>query len=349
MDILYYVIIFFIVIIIIYLALIAAYSDDTDQIDSGQKGDSEPVVSNKIINMLPVRSNMPLCQYSIKASYNTAYDGSKISTDMITTVISKGCRFLDLEIFYIGDIPCVGYSLDPTFTNLNSKNSIPLIDAFNAILSNAFSSMTCGNPTDPLFIQLRIKSKKSESDKNKIYKSVASIINMAFSSSGKLFMDSENVAIKVDKNTILSDLTGKIVFIIDNSIINNYDSYTSCYDDRNCVNLTNFINMESGGNTLYVINYSSILNKQTLPPVIYDDYTHTNASELYLAVPDQILNVKNPKVSSFMLDYGYQTVAYQFWKNDENLIKYESIFNQFKSAIVPFAYTLYFLKQQKQY
>jgi hypothetical protein len=50
-----------------------------------------------------------------------------------------------------------------------------------------------------------------------------------------------------------------------------------------------------------------------------------------------------------MLDYGYQTVAYQFWKNDENLIKYESIFNQFKSAIVPFAYTLYFLKQQKQY
>jgi len=343
MDILYYVIIFFIVIIIIYLALIAAYSDDTDQIDSGQKGDSEPVVSNKIINMLPVRSNMPLCQYSIKASYNTAYNGSKISTDMITTVISKGCRFLDLEIYYIGDIPCVGYSLDPTFTNLKSKNSIPLIDAFNTILSNAFSSMTCGNPTDPLFIQLRIKSK----DPNKIYKSVASIINMAFSSSGKLFVNSENVPIKVNENTILSDLTGKIVFIIDKSINPDYTSYTSCYNDNNCVDLTYFINMESGGNTLNVIHYSSILNTQTLPPVIYDDYTQTNAKNLYLAVPDQILNVKNPKVSSFMLDFGIQNVAYQFWKNDENLVKYESIFNQFKSAIVPFAYTLYFLKQQK--
>ena len=51
-----------------------------------------------IDNMNEKRLGMPLREYCIKASYNSAYSGSVISADMIKHVIYRGCRFIDLQI-----------------------------------------------------------------------------------------------------------------------------------------------------------------------------------------------------------------------------------------------------------
>ena len=134
MDILYIGIIFFIIIIISYLSVLYYYYGSTESFQAGTGAGAG------ITNILDKRNHMKLCQYSIKSSYNSAYDGSKISKDALIIAISHSCRFLDLEIYLMNDIASVGYSIDPTITNLNSKNTIPLNDIFTTILSNCFSS-----------------------------------------------------------------------------------------------------------------------------------------------------------------------------------------------------------------
>jgi len=175
---------------------------------------------------------------------------------------------------------------------------------------------------------------------------VASTIMSVFENTGKLYMDNEKKPIPVNEKTILSDIMGKIVFVIDKSITPDYANYTRCFDTPNCTDLTKLINMESGGNTLRTNTYTSILQQTTTPPVIMDDFTTTNATNLYLAVPDSIVNAKNPVPFDFMLKYGIQNIAYQFWnKSDKNLETYESIFSEYKTAFVPFAYALQFSKK----
>ena len=73
--------------------------------------------------------NLPLREYCIKSSYNTALSGKYVSTDMIKYVLTRGCRFLDFEIFYVDNGPCVAYSVDPTFVTVTSKNTIKLSEA----------------------------------------------------------------------------------------------------------------------------------------------------------------------------------------------------------------------------
>ena len=43
-------------------------------------------------------SDLPLKEYCIKASYNSAVSGNYVNKNMLKHVLSRGCRFLDLEI-----------------------------------------------------------------------------------------------------------------------------------------------------------------------------------------------------------------------------------------------------------
>ena len=63
----------------------------------GLLGLSSPIT---IANMNDKRIGLPLREYCIKASYNSAYSGSTISDKMVKYVLSRGCRFLDLQIHY---------------------------------------------------------------------------------------------------------------------------------------------------------------------------------------------------------------------------------------------------------
>ena len=42
--------------------------------------------------------SLPLKDYVYKASYNSAVSGDFVSNDMISLVLSRGCRFIDFEI-----------------------------------------------------------------------------------------------------------------------------------------------------------------------------------------------------------------------------------------------------------
>ena len=109
-------------------------------------------------------TDLPLKEYCFKSSYNSAVSGDFVSQDMIKNVLARGCRFIDLEVLIVNDIPCVSYTKDSQFLIRETKNDdtdrLLLQSALSTISSNAFTS-TVPNPNDPIFIHIRVKSNHS--------------------------------------------------------------------------------------------------------------------------------------------------------------------------------------------
>ena len=285
-----------------------------------------------IKNVTKIYGNLPLREYCIKGSYNTAFTGHYINLDMIEYVLSRGCRFLDFEIYYIKEkdifMPKVGFSTDGTFTILESENSILLDNVLAAVVANAFSDKSPNNK-DPLFINLRIKSNNPD-----VYKAVAKSIDYSILS--KLFVG------KVTNDTPLNKLMDSIVIIIDKTINRDYLQLSKCKkNDKTCYDLKNYTNMESGSETLNLVTYTYVTNQLYLPITVADDNISTDIKKMRLALPDAIPKTKeNPDVVNFITKAGCQITPNRFYYNDKYLEKYEKLFNDNTSAFVPLAVAL---------
>ena len=88
-------------------------------INLDKQNQTSPAITNITDNMY----NIPLNQVCIKASYNSAFDGKEISTDMLEYVMSRGCRFLDFELYLNNGSVYVNYSTDPTFSTFENTNT----------------------------------------------------------------------------------------------------------------------------------------------------------------------------------------------------------------------------------
>ena len=67
-------------------------------VDNNAKKEFEKLASkyNNFSNVQSIQdkfTNMPLHEYCIKSSYNSASSGNYMSTDMIQHVLKRGCRF----------------------------------------------------------------------------------------------------------------------------------------------------------------------------------------------------------------------------------------------------------------
>lgn len=278
-------------------------------------------------------SSQMLKQYCIKSSYNSALSGKYVSTDAIKRVLSRGCRFLDFEVFLIDDDAQVAFSDDPTFVTVKSNNSITLNSALQTIISNAFSAPS-PNSDDPIFIQLRIKSKSSN---------IYNLIGMAI----KNYLSNKLYKGKVTGNTPLYSLMGKVVLIIDTTLSPNYstnDLYPKCTPNNvvgelnttdDCVNLSKFVNIESGTSNLRRYTYKSLLGQMTTPPILIDsEHSETDVMLFRLVCPDDN-DTSNPNYEEFLNNYGVQFISFKFYVTDTELKKYEHFFSVHKSAFVP--------------
>jgi hypothetical protein len=286
---------------------------------------------------------LPLIEYCIKGSYNSAFTGKYVNKDMITYLLSRGCRFLDLEIYYIMDkvtnkyTPQVGYSTDPKFSLLGSENSILLDTVFTTIITNAFAALSAnsGSPNnkDPIFINLRIKSTN-----NDVYDAVAKSIDNALKP--KLYSGS------VTNQTALNDVMGQIVIIMDKTINMDYAEFTGCGDNSQ-YDLTKYINMESGSETLNIVTYLQQSNQCVMPINILDNNFNTDVKRMKLAYPDLVpLTKTNPIIREFITQYGCQIVPNQFYYNDDNLEQYEKLFNEVQSAFIPLSIVLRYYRER---
>ena len=323
-----------------------------------------------IVSVSNNKGDLPLSQFMIKASYLSAYDGNKMSLDQLKSVIKRGCRFVDFEVFSSPDSDVfLGYSVDPTFQIVkgfgNSMDDrISIQQVFSVLAVNSFGILP-PNPQDPMIIQLRVKS----NDQN-VYTTIANAIKKSLLP--KLFMESTSgKATAVSKNTRLSDIMGKFVIVLDRStnlepifVPSSCSELNSGVIHQGCLNIQDFVNIYSGGSEWRKVDYSppNNLNDTTkgglMSPIIDDTtnnktiiYANDAPVELNLVqpAPNTTLPTGNPdsvSIISYVAKLGCQTIPMLFYMEDSGLYFYEIIFRNFKSAFVPMGYAVNSMNQQ---
>jgi hypothetical protein len=292
-------------------------------------------------------SKLPLMEFCIKGSYNSALTGNYINAEMLKYLLSRGCRFFDFEVFYIQDptsgiySPQVAYSTDNKFVTIDTKNSILLDNILSTLVANGFSSNISPNSNDPLFINLRIKSNNHD-----VYSAVAKSVHFAISN--KLYPK------PVTQNTPIESLMGNIVLSVDKTIDYNYKNFTSCKKNTpTCYDLTKFINIESGSSNMALNRYKNILSQNNISLQIQNDNLYTNIKKLTnyinLVLPDVLPeNAANPDIEDFIMNYACQIVPFKFYQLDNGLNKYETFFNDNNAGIVPLSAAIIYYNNKSQ-
>lgn len=286
--------------------------------------------------MLP-KSSMPLIQYCIKSSYNTAISGDYVSEEMLSGVLAQGCRFIDFEVFYdkVSDSPFVAYTTDPSYTTINTKNKIILDTLLSRSIRDGFTKAP--NVLDPLLIQLRIKS----NDIN-VYRSVAKSVKYALGE--KLYTK------QITEKTTLDDVMGKVILIVDKTLNLSWKQNSACISDPNCYDLSAFCNIESGSELMRIERYDDLAKQTTIPPHIMNDNMNTDVKLIRIVEPDltTIANnkvIKNPAFKDYVTNYGAQIVTYNYNNQDQGLKDYENFFSEIGFAFVPISSAIQYFKQ----
>ena len=331
-------------------------------------------VTKGIATVNAEKTPLPLKEYIVMSSYNSARSGKYMNVDMIKYVLSKGCRFLDFQVFFgpdpnpkdpknVATLPFVAYSSNTSDSviNLESLNQVLLNDVFMAISKNAFSSPS-PNPGDPLFINLRIyttptsasttdaKSTNSEANTIKLYQQIALLIYTYFNS--KLYHSSKT-ANDVYGNTSLSDIMGKIIISLDIKVAPDYKNSTSGAKDSNHLDLASFVNIENGSSMLRNYYYTDIIEKSK-DYIFPKDAPNANTStvkSLTSVYPNSNPNLytllgypSNPNPYNLISQYGVQYTFYEFHNQDNNFNMYYNIFANSGSAFVTIADCLRYIE-----
>lgn len=279
--------------------------------------------------------DLPLREFMVKSSYNSAISGEYANAEAIKVVLKKGCRLLDFEIYTVNDNEYVSYSDDfKQMDTINKDNErLTFTDAMSAVSSSAFTNSFCPSPEDPIFILLRIKGNPTKD----VYTRIAGVLTTAFPK--KLHGD-EGKAIQVNGGTRLRDIMGKVVVILDtDGKMSNYD--TTCNPSKpsakSCSGIYDVVNLPaniSGG--LLVNSYEDILNKPIAPVFSNRDGYGTTINRFMMVKPKNNDPTKTFPKPSDVVNAGLpQFLLYKFYADPDNLEDYENIFNYAKSAFVP--------------
>jgi hypothetical protein len=275
--------------------------------------------------------DLPLREYCIKASYNTACTGRYMNLEMIKYVLARGCRFLDFEIYVVDGFPVVACSNDPTGLTWQSNNYLVLNDVFLTIMHYAFQAPS-PNLGDPLFIQLRMFSADTP-----IHNDIATAIQTI------LGPRHYNGYVSGDK-TYMSDLMGKIVIINDQTI----STFNS-----------NVVNMQSGSvhmlkyspeeisdmlvNKVHVIDSTQLSDVKTLCMVELDKSKQKTSRFNMLSYLIPSSPITGLDITYLVQNYGVQIVECPFYLTGSVLTNYEQFFADNKTAFVPFYRALPYL------
>jgi hypothetical protein len=254
------------------------------------------------------------------ASYNTALTGKYVNLDMITNVLKRGCRFMDLEVFSVNDAPVVAHSTDNVKFNLDVENTLPLGDVLNRIAGDGFSGSS-PNPNDPIFIHLRIKT----ADDKELQTKIGTIIKDKLGPRLHKFPFGNDMM----SQTPMSQLMGKVIIIVEKDL----NSKSPRME---------IANMESGRIDFRKYTDARLTAELITPPNIKNDDTKTDVKLMKIVFPDTDTNLDSKTLIS---DYGAQILANRFYKPDNYLKEYEKIFSDKGAAFVPISSMLTYFKE----
>ena len=275
-------------------------------------------INGKISSIDP---NNPDYQYSFRYYYvKTAYNacsGGKYKNDYVDLCILKdllkqGVRGLDFEIYSLDDQPIIATSTSENYHVKETFNSVKFSDAMSTIRDYAFINSTAPNPLDPIILHLRIKTTNQQ-----MYKNLAKILEGYTG----LLLDKQYSFENQGKNlgaVKLSDLTGKIVIIVDRS--NNSFLESPEFHE--------FINMTSHSIFMKALHYYDIMYTENS-----DELIEYNKLNMTIGMPDTGSNPDNPGGATMRAN-GCQLLALRYQVIDTNLEENDLFFNEERHAFV---------------
>ena len=249
---------------------------------------------------------LPLKEYFIKGSYNSAYDGMAPSLVKLKEVLYDGCRYLDLQVFAIDDPKTkqtalyVGHSEEGGADSIDT--TVSLYNALTYINSYAFSrdqgittAMTNGNAPQngksklpslmtnyanyPLFLMLRIHRASPDNKSPDVIQMLYDNYLNPDNDGGILSVNKLHtmpgpdgpIAAPVSGDTSLREIRNKIILCMD--IDNVLQNYTTTFDANDVPNITKevmrkFVNVKTSGHTWKTIkNYATVQSGANTPLV----------------------------------------------------------------------------------
>ena len=332
-----------VILIILYLVLILGvllYIQNKVSLKSKRcEGLKDKIYPNLETNItdLPDTNSAPLRDYYIKTAYNCCavgmYKNSYVGLCALNASLGQGFRCLDFEIYSIDKVPVVAVSSLPDFNIKESYNSIPLSQVLAHIQENAFSATACPNPSDPLFLNLRIKTKHRE-----IYDKIAAAISThlepltlgkispkySYGNSGSkdgvqhnLFGPSDGIH---DTNGIsFKDAKGRVIIMVEKSSAGLLEE-SQLYEYTNVVGGGSFLSIYRYSHGIkYTHDYESLIeSNKHAPSIVLPD----------LSASDANYNFYLPKL------YGCTFIAMAVQDFDENLEAYDTFFSEDGHAFV---------------
>lgn len=339
-------------------------------------GDGDETEVNNAATEYQKIMQMPLRELSIKASYNTAYDGQTFSIAQVGKVMAQGYRYLDFQLFSAsGGVLYVGHSDSPNTESIDTALTFSELLGYisqyaftpdkNARLS-VLNMLESKEPTEnkkglsiydnytkyPLFVNLRINRAPNSSLDiiDTIYKKYLNPKSKTPIILPEFLLRKEGYAVPIDAETQLTTLKRKIVFVMDiDNILQNYTKSHNADDVPIATRkrIQQFVNIKSGGHTWKTFNnYTTIETLQKIPLYTKEDGT-TNTQNMYLALPAPS-NSANPPALQYLQNYRIQTCPNRLYIDDTNLSKYEKMYEEMKKPIVPLAHLLRYAKQTEQ-
>jgi hypothetical protein len=84
-----------------------------------------------------------------------------------------------------------------------------------------------------------------------------------------------------------------------------------------------------------------------MPPTVNDNFRNTNITSENIVMPEILEKYPNPNIMDMVVDYGIQITMYPFYKYSDEVIQYELLFNEYKTAFVPMAYAIKYLERMR--
>ena len=262
-----------------------------------------------------------LFDYYIKTAYNACSGGSYkndfVDICNLKAIIKQGVRCLDFEVYSLDNEPVVASSTSDSYYVKETFNSVPFSKVMEIIDGYAFANGTSPNPTDPILIHLRIKSKNQE-----IYTKMASIFgnyNKMLGTSYSYINNGKNIGLEP-----LLNFQNKIILIVDNS----NDAFLESQGNKEKPGFLEYINLTS--NSIYMRGYKYYEVKNN--PDIYE-LKDFNKSGMSIVFPDKGINPPNPNGIVGRI-YGCQMIAMRYQYVDNYLMENTHFFDEAGAAFV---------------
>ena len=267
-----------------------------------------------------------LRDYYIASSYNSCCSGdfqdSYVSLVPLKEVILQGARVLDFSLYLLNDDVVVAASPTESDNIKGTYNSLPVgtDEGILATINRYAFSAPCPNPTDPLFLHFRIKSK---SNPRLFYKKLTKYVRDYMGS--RLLPPEYGFEGRHDKNGNGINLAREPILNLRNRVI------IICHQESNNFRGTSFeefVNLSSGSPFFQTKRNYDIQYGHNMDQVL--EY---NKKNITISMPDY--SALNDNLSPQLhFHYGCQMVCMNYANLDSNMNYYRDMFNNEGSAFV---------------